>query len=288
VAEPDVVAEPDDEGAGEFSELGEMAMDPIERRRTDESQLAAGFGRATGLEAQVSRDGSGTPVVDVPVKGWAAAAQFARERLGLDFFDWLSAVDASDGDPPGVEIVLHVVATASAGLEGDRVRYARRDFSPRSIRRLLLRTWVSNAVPELASLTGVWPGAAWHERETHEMFGVTFTGFDDGTQLGLRPLLLPEGFEGTPLRKSFVLAARAAKEWPGAKDPADSAPARAGRASKAPARRKMQPPGVPEPTWGPRREGEVIEAEARPARGAARPAVKRAVPRKAPAEGEDQ
>ena len=40
------------------------------------------------------------------------------------------------------------------------------------------------------------------------MFGVTFDGFDDGSGLWLRPLLLPDGFEGTPLRKSFVLAAR--------------------------------------------------------------------------------
>jgi NADH-quinone oxidoreductase subunit C len=85
---------------------------------------------------------------------------------------------------------------------------------------------------------------AWHERETFEMFGVDFTGFDDGTELALRPLLLPDGFEGTPLRKSFVLAARAAKAWPGAKDPADSG-------AKAPSRRKTLPPGVPDPSWGP-------------------------------------
>ncbi len=53
------------------------------------------------------------------------------------------------------------------------------------------------------------------------MFGIEFDGFDDGTGLGLRPLLLPEGFEGTPLRKSFVLAARASKAWPGAKEPGE-------------------------------------------------------------------
>jgi NADH-quinone oxidoreductase subunit C len=61
-------------------------------------------------------------------------------------------------------------------------------------------------------------------------------------------LLLPDGFEGTPLRKSFVLAARAAKAWPGAKDPADSG-------GKAPSRRKIQPPGVPDPSWGPHEPG---------------------------------
>ena len=71
------------------------------------------------------------------------------------------------------------------------------------------------------------------------MFGIDFDGFDDGTGLGLRPLLLPEGFEGTPLRKSFVLAARASKAWPGAKEPGeghDSGP-RAGPSARAGARR---------------------------------------------------
>ena len=79
------------------------------------------------------------------------------------------------------------------------------------------------------------------------MFGIAFDGFDDGTGLGLRPLLLPEGFEGTPLRKSFVLAARASKPWPGAKEPGES-DAHPG----SPSRRKLLPPGVPAATWGPR------------------------------------
>ena len=66
------------------------------------------------------------------------------------------------------------------------------------------------------------------------MFGIDFDGFDDGTGLGLRPLLLPEGFEGTPLRKSFVLAARVARPWPGAKEPGEAAtPTAAARARRA-------------------------------------------------------
>jgi NADH-quinone oxidoreductase subunit C len=109
----------------------------------------------------------------------------------------------------------------------------------------MLRTRVPATDLVLPSLTALWPGVAWHERETFEMFGLDFSDFDDGSGLRLRPLLLPDGFEGTPLRKSFVLAARAAKAWPGAKDPADSG-------GKSPSRRKIQPPGVPDPTWGPR------------------------------------
>jgi NADH-quinone oxidoreductase subunit C len=62
--------------------------------------------------------------------------------------------------------------------------------------------------------------------------------------------LLPNGFEGTPLRKSFVLAARASKAWPGAKEPGEGgdAPAKTG----PPSRKKAGAMGVPDSTWGPR------------------------------------
>jgi NADH-quinone oxidoreductase subunit C len=211
---------------------------------TDDAALVDGFSIAVGAEATLGRDGAGTPVVDVPIGVWVQAARYARDELGLDFLDWLSAVDEPDREPAGVDVVLHIAATSSTGVLGDRERYRRGDQGPARVRRLLLRTRVPDGALALPSLTRIWPGVAWHERETFEMFGVDFTGFDDGTGLALRPLLLPDGFEGTPLRKSFVLAARAAKSWPGAKDPADSG-------TKAPSRRKTLPPGVPDPSWGP-------------------------------------
>ena len=82
---------------------------------------------------------------------------------------------------------------------------------------VLLRTRVPREAATLPTLTGVFRGAAWHERETHEMFGIDFDGHP-----GLVPLLLPDGFEGHPLRKEFVLASRVAKPWPGAKEPGES------------------------------------------------------------------
>ena len=81
------------------------------------------------------------------------------------------------------------------------------------------------------------------------MFGIDFAGFDDGSGLGMRPLLLPDGFEGTPLRKSFVLAARACKAWPGARSRGRAMTPRApGRAGRRPA--QDAPPGVPDPRVG--------------------------------------
>jgi len=158
---------------------------------------------------------------------WIAAADAAREE-GYDFFDWLSAVDRTGEEPPGFDIALHLLDVEAPG----------------ALRELLLVARLP-AGADLPSLTGIFAGAAWHERETHEMFGIEVTGFDDGTGLGLRPLLLPDGFEGHPLRKDFYLAARVSKDWPGAKEPGQPH-------TGGPGRRKMQPPGVAPQDWGPR------------------------------------
>lgn len=171
--------------------------------------------------------------VDVPAAAWTAALRTARDELGCTFFDWLSAVDEPDA---GFRVAAHVVAVGTPP------------------RRLLLRTTVPHGAPALATATGVYAGAAWHERETHEMFGVDFAGHPH-----LAPLLLPEEFEGHPLRKDFVLAARVAKAWPGAKEPGEPH-------DGGPKRRQMQPPGVPDPNdWGPQK-GQLPPAPARPAR----------------------
>jgi len=177
---------------------------------------------------------SDQPCLDVAPQKWTRAASELRDS-GYTFFDWLTAVDETDDDgtSPGFEIVAHLYDGSTPG----------------ALREHLLRTRVPEGA-RLQSLTGVFPGAAWHERETFEMFGVEFEGFDDGTGLGLRPLLLPDGFEGHPLRKSFVLAARASKPWPGAKEPGEGHEAVTAR--RPATRRRVQAPGVPGPEWGPR------------------------------------
>ncbi|MFD8792394.1 NADH-quinone oxidoreductase subunit C, partial [Streptomyces vinaceus] len=175
--------------------------------------------------------------VDVPAGSWISALEIARDKLGCTYFDWLSAVDEPG---TGFRVCAHVVS-----LENHRVR------------RLLLRTTVPHSAPSLPSAVAVYAGAEWHERETHEMFGVVFTDHPH-----LVPLLLPENFEGHPLRKDFVLAARVAKAWPGAKEPGEA------HDPNAPKRRQMLPPGVPDPNdWGPMK-GQLPPAPARPARGA--------------------
>ncbi|TWF99391.1 NADH-quinone oxidoreductase subunit C [Kitasatospora viridis] len=178
--------------------------------------------------------------VDVPAEHWIEALTAARDGLGLRFFDWLSAVDELG---EGFAVCVHLAAVGGPG----------------ELRRLLLRTRVARDAAVLPSCAAVYAGASWHERETHEMFGIGFAGHPH-----LEPLLLPEGFEGHPLRKEFVLAARVAKAWPGAKEPGESE-------GEGPARRKMQPAGVPDPNeWGPLK-GTLPPVAERPARAARGP-----------------
>ena len=66
------------------------------------------------------------------------------------------------------------------------------------------------------TVSDLWPGANWHEREAAEMFDVTFDGHPQPVKL-----LLAEEFEGHPLRKDFALMSREAKPWPGATEEED-------------------------------------------------------------------
>ena len=178
-------------------------------------EILAGLG-GTLPGARVVAEAGGMVTVDVPRQDWLPALAFARDEAGCDFFDWLTAVDEQD---EGLAVVAHLYSIES-GLH------------------LLVRTLLPAGDPVLASAAGLFRGADWAERETHEMFGVVFDGHPR-----LTPLLLPEGFDGHPLRKDFPLAARAAAPWPGAKEPGE-------REASARSRRRLVPPGVPE-GWPP-------------------------------------
>jgi NADH-quinone oxidoreductase subunit C len=201
----------------------------------------------------------GPDAFDVPPESWVAAHEVVRDELGLLFFDWLTA---SDELADGFRVVSHL---ATFGVPGQ-------------VEHLMLRTLVPRSSPRLASLTAVFSGANWHERETYEMFGISFDGHPN-----LVPLLLPDGFEGNPLRKEFVLASRVAKPWPGAKEPGESDHAPAARAG-APSRRRTLPPGVPDPeTWGPRPAGSPDPDPLAAAQASAVPARARRTPGERPA-----
>ena len=163
-------------------------------------------------------------VADVDPKRWHESVRACRDDLGCDFFDWLTAVDEGPAEPDG--------DAEAPPAPAFRIRVVAHLWSVAARRGVLLRAMLTEgAVP---TVTDLYPGADWHEREAHEMFGVDFPGHP-----GLQPLLLAPEFEGHPLRKDFVLAARVVKPWPGAKEPGEGHGTVRKRAPK-------RPPGVPE------------------------------------------
>jgi NADH-quinone oxidoreductase subunit C len=162
--------------------------------------------------------------VDVREERVAAGRWHARcaelVGAGATMLDFLAAVDE-----PGsaeIEVVVHL-----ADVER-RARY-------------LLSTRVDRAEPVLDSLVDLLAGAAWHEREAHEMLGVVFRGNPDLSAL------LTTGQMGHPLRRTTPLPARVQAPWPGGFDPSDRPPAPVEGAPRVAARPRSRPgpPGVP-------------------------------------------
>ena len=122
----------------------------------------------------------GETTIVVPKELLRATAQKCKEDPSL-LFNLLSDATCVDRYPvePRFELNYHLVSIP------------RRD-------RIRLRTSVSVQHPVVDSLEPVWPGANWLEREIFDLFGIQFTGHTD-----LRRILLPDGFEGFPLRRDF-------------------------------------------------------------------------------------
>ena len=96
-------------------------------------------------------------------------------RLDFDYLRCLSVVDYEER----LEVVYHL-------------------FSLKKRHKMVIKTSVDPDEPEVPSIITVWRGADWFEREGHDLFGVVFKGHPN-----LAPLILYEGFEGFPGRKSF-------------------------------------------------------------------------------------
>jgi NADH-quinone oxidoreductase subunit C len=73
--------------------------------------------------------------------------------------------------------------------------------------RLWLKCFVNDPEPEIPTVSHLWKGADWMEREIYDMFGIRFTGHPD-----LRRILTWEGFGSYPLRKDYPLTGRGERE----------------------------------------------------------------------------
>jgi NADH-quinone oxidoreductase subunit C len=132
----------------------------------------------------------------VPRESLVEAVRILKEDsdIACDYFTFLSAIDWQE---EGFEVLVALYSTGYLSTVGIKVSISKED-------------------PRVPSITDVFRGADWHERECSEMFGIEFEGHPNLTHL-----YLPTDFEGHPLLKSFRLASRTYKPWPGAKDPGE-------------------------------------------------------------------
>jgi NADH-quinone oxidoreductase subunit C len=155
---------------------------------------------------------------------WHKTFEICKRELGLTFFSFLSGIDwqpapglsgerTFGGEEPVDEgEVVDEVTEVRSGLGGGDTRFQvfARLFDVRRHIGVTLKADLDDAEPAVDTVTDLFRGADWHEREAWEMFGFTFLGHP-----GLRHLYLPGEFEGHPLRKDFPLLSREVKPWPG-------------------------------------------------------------------------
>ena len=151
---------------------------------------------------------------------WRSSMITLRESLGFDYFCFLSAIawlpsPYGRGEDDPTEPAPERDSTVRPGYCGGdtRMQVFVRLVSSSNHVGVTVKVDVPNDAMTIESISNVYAGANWHERETHEMFGISFAGHPD-----LRNMYLPTDFEGHPLRKDFPLLARMVKPWPGIVD----------------------------------------------------------------------
>jgi NADH-quinone oxidoreductase subunit C len=187
--------------------------------------------------------------IRVRTDAWAATGR-ALSEMGFTYFCFLSALDwnpspfgRGEDDPtqPPPERTTEV----RQGYAGGETRFqvfARVTDTTRHV-GVTVKADVAEDSMTIDSWHAIYAGANWHERETHEMFGIAFSGHPD-----LRNMYLPTEFEGFPLRKDFPLLARIVKPWPGIVD-----------VEPMPAEEASEPPAGDEPAAHPETATEPAE-----------------------------
>jgi NADH-quinone oxidoreductase subunit C len=126
-------------------------------------------------------------VVDYATKGYHLDATVSPDRV-------VAAAKELDGSGFAIDTITGVDWISEGQME---VVYDY--FHPTRNLRVVVRTRVPRENSEVPTISTVFPGANWHERETHDFFGIRFLGHPNMT-----PFLLPEDATYHPLRKDFV------------------------------------------------------------------------------------
>ncbi|NBP50054.1 MAG: NADH-quinone oxidoreductase subunit C [Actinobacteria bacterium] len=130
----------------------------------------------------------GQRVLFVPRERWAAVMGALRAD-GWEMCADLTAVD----------YLQHPGRALPEGVAAERFEVVANLLSVSGRGRLRVRTQVPEADPSVASVFGLYPGTEAMEREVWDMFGIAFDGHPDLTRI-----LMPEDWDGHPLRKDFA------------------------------------------------------------------------------------
>jgi NADH-quinone oxidoreductase subunit C len=107
------------------------------------------------------------------------------------------------------DYLVDVCGVDYLGKKGKRFEVVYHLYSIRHRHAVRIKAEVDGERPSIDSVMPIWVGANWHEREAYDMYGVVFSGHPD-----LRRVLLPEDWDGYPLRKDYPLQGPE-KEWSG-------------------------------------------------------------------------
>ena len=120
-------------------------------------------------------------VLIVAAKDLTAVCRYLKdsERFHMDYLANLTAVDYP---PDRLDVIYHLYSME-------------KKHGP-----IMLQVTLSRQQPVVASVTPIWRGAEFQEREVYDLYGVTFEGHPD-----LRRILMWDGFEGYPMRKDYVV-----------------------------------------------------------------------------------
>jgi NADH-quinone oxidoreductase subunit C len=171
---PEDTAPPD---VTESEDLPERPLPDVESI----AALVAGFEDATWeLRSYASSDVT-YHAIGLPVDDWVSFATEARDA-GFDLFTDLTGIDHFS-EAPRFEVALNIVSMSER-------------------ERIIVSTRVPYDAPIVPSLTGVFVGANFYEREAYDLVGIDFPGHPDLTRI-----LLPDDWEGHPLRKDYDIGA---------------------------------------------------------------------------------
>jgi NADH:ubiquinone oxidoreductase subunit C len=136
----------------------------------------------------VFNDSHGQPVVYVDRAVWHDVAAFLRDEQQFTMCLDVTAVDH----------LLDSVRSCPPGVACERFEVVANFISHARNRRIRVIAQVPASDPAIASIVDLYPGMAFGEREAYDMFGIDFAGHD-----GLTRILMPDDWDGYPLRKDF-------------------------------------------------------------------------------------